>query len=94
VSTYRVGNNWGVTIVREGHGEPNASNCGRVDDQLVAVIVNGDQALAERICALLNGEVGDPGLCAAERRGAGNVCEAHGCVYPGDNPGISCRSQP
>lgn len=25
------------------------------DDQLVAVVVNGDRALAERICALLNG---------------------------------------
>jgi hypothetical protein len=37
---------------------------------------------------------GSDGLCAAERRGAGNICEAHGCVYPGDNPGISCRSKP
>ncbi len=26
------------------------------DDQLVAVVVNGDQELAERICALLNGD--------------------------------------
>ncbi|MCW2768528.1 MAG: hypothetical protein JWO11_4487 [Nocardioides sp.] len=36
---------WGVTIVREQDDE---------QDQLVAVVVNGDQALAERICALLN----------------------------------------
>jgi hypothetical protein len=51
--TYRTGNHWGVTVVREfDHidvpgGQPRA--------ELVAVVVNGDQALAERICALLNG---------------------------------------
>lgn len=31
--------------------------------------------------------------CSAERRGAGNICEIHGCVYPGDNPGVNCRSE-
>jgi hypothetical protein len=46
VTTYRTGNHWGITIVREGDDEQDA--------QLVAVVVNGDQALAERICALLN----------------------------------------
>lgn len=59
MTTYRTGNNWGVTIIREGHGEPNASNCGRVDDQLVAVVVNGDQDLAERICERLNAPTPD-----------------------------------
>jgi hypothetical protein len=43
--TYRTGNHWGVTVVDE---QPDGA-------QLVAVVVNGDQALAERICALLNG---------------------------------------
>jgi hypothetical protein len=82
MTTYRTGNHWGVTIVREGeqgrlfgsdaHGTGGRGkfpdNCGwpgeqcighadgeRPDAQLVAVVVNGDQALAERICALLNG---------------------------------------
>jgi hypothetical protein len=44
--TYRTGNHWGVTVVDE---QPDSA-------QLVAVVVNGDQALAERICALLNSE--------------------------------------
>lgn len=76
--TYRTGNHWGVTIVREGqpgylfgldvgpegkHGPacrwPVETCVGHpagplADDQLVAVVVNGDTALAERICALLN----------------------------------------
>lgn len=50
--TYRVGNHWGVTIVREGERTPEGHIVGA--DQLVAVVVNGDQELAERICALLN----------------------------------------
>lgn len=71
MSTYRTGNHWGVTIVRESN-ERHADDCyctgdyvepvctamreGPPDAQLVAVVVNGDQALAERICRLLNGE--------------------------------------
>jgi hypothetical protein len=70
VSTYRTGNHWGVTIVREGYAdhdwEPfnvgetlcNHAGCrlGKTEHaQLVAVVVNGNTALAERICALLNG---------------------------------------
>lgn len=62
MTTYRTGNHWGVTIVREpgpdatepcdGTGQhPGHALCA----QLVAVVVNGDQALAEQICALLNG---------------------------------------
>lgn len=50
MTTYRTGNHWGVTIVRE---QP-IDGMTAVDAQLVAVVVNGDQALAERICALLN----------------------------------------
>lgn len=52
MSTYRTGNHWGVTIVREGERTPERHITGA--DQLVAVVVNGDHALAERICALLN----------------------------------------
>lgn len=47
MSTYRTGNHWGVTIVREDEPHP---------AQLVAVVTTGDVKLAERICALLNGE--------------------------------------
>jgi hypothetical protein len=53
VAEYRTGNHWGVTIVREGELGGIGDNW-RTDAQLVAVVVNGDQALAERICALLN----------------------------------------
>jgi len=68
VTTYRTGNHWGVTIVREGeHGGDCFDTCnGHPGAQLVAVVVNGDQALAERICALLNGEA-EP--CAHGRPG-------------------------
>jgi hypothetical protein len=64
--TYRTGNHWGVTIVREAQQAPNGSHwhgggpceeCPR-QAELVAVVVNGDQALAERICALLNRDAG------------------------------------
>lgn len=53
--TYRPGNHHGVTIVNETDTTP----CGRpghdcARGHLVAVVVNGDQALAERICELLN----------------------------------------
>lgn len=63
VNRYRTGNHWGVTIVREGDEfvqgrlQPDGPVVPprRVGDQLVAVVVNGDRALAERICDLLNG---------------------------------------
>lgn len=53
MSTYRTGNHWGITIVREGD-----IPCPGVPPQaeLVAVVVNGDQELAERICTLLNAD--------------------------------------
>ena len=54
MTTYRTGNHWGVTIVREGERTPEGHITGPAE--LVAVVVNGDQALAERICALLNGD--------------------------------------
>jgi hypothetical protein len=63
MTMYRTDNHWDVTIVREGTPSPGPDHwheggpcpdCPR-DDQLVAVVVNGDQALAERICRLLNG---------------------------------------
>lgn len=55
VTTYRVGNHHGVTIVREDDGH----TCARPDHDcerghLVAVITNDNWELAERICALLN----------------------------------------
>jgi hypothetical protein len=49
---------------------------------------------ADHHARLAAGTEDSAGVCAAERHGAGNICETHGCVYPGDNPGISCRSQP
>jgi len=48
--TYRTGID-GVTIVAEG--DTRGGDDSR-PDQLAAVVVNGDEALAERICALLN----------------------------------------
>ena len=44
MTTYRVTHDWRIAIVRDG------------DDQVVAVVVNGDQALAETIVRLLNRE--------------------------------------
>lgn len=62
MTEYRTGGHWGVTIVGEGTQPPDASGH-RPDAQLVAVVVNGDQALAERICTLLNeGPVADDAL--------------------------------
>jgi len=69
---YRTGRHWGVTIVREGERPAELDDCAfccvsrlgcpthpAVEAQLVAVVVNGDTALADRICALLNrGEEG------------------------------------
>lgn len=55
---YRTGNHWGVTIVHEGAGPRDLTdpNGGGRAAELVAVVVNGDRALAERICDLLNAE--------------------------------------
>lgn len=68
MTVYRTGNHWGVTIVREGSRPEELDDCPycrarstcpthqQIGDQLVAVVVNGDEALAERICALLNAD--------------------------------------
>lgn len=67
MAEYRVGRHWGVTIVREGERPAELDDCAfccvsrlgcpthpAVVDHLVAVVTNGEYALAERICALLN----------------------------------------
>jgi hypothetical protein len=105
MSTYRTGNHWGVTIVREGERPVELDDCAfccvsnsgcpihaAVEDHLVAVVVNGDTALAERICALLNGEApalvcicNDPpptvhGKNMPATRPPGWACPRHGMV--------------
>jgi hypothetical protein len=69
--TYRTGNHWGVTIVREAQPGPEQGHwheggpceeCPR-EAELVAVVVNGDQDLAARIAALLNAD--DAGRASA-----------------------------
>jgi hypothetical protein len=79
VTTYRTGNHWGVTIVREGERTPEGHITGPA--QLVAVVVNGDQALAERICALLN----DDDRCwhGEHCPGSGPECERDGPLKGG-----------
>ena len=51
MTTYRTGNH--CTIVRESTANLAATGSG-LAAELVAVVVNGDQALAARICTLLN----------------------------------------
>lgn len=53
--TYRVGGHWAVTIVREGTDPPDRAGR-RPDSELVAVVVNGDRELAQRIVDRLNQE--------------------------------------
>lgn len=56
MAEYRAGTHHGVTIVRKGDGyrcDRDDHDCAR--GHMVAVVTNGDQALAERICTLLNG---------------------------------------
>lgn len=65
MTTYRTGNHRGVTIVREGNPRPPGDHWHEglpcdicpSEDALVAVVVNGDRELAERICELLNADV-------------------------------------
>lgn len=56
MNEYRVGGHWGVTVVREGVAEPDEQGR-RPDAELVAVVVNGDRELAQRIARKLNEEV-------------------------------------
>lgn len=87
---YRTGNHWGVTIVREAtpppgpdhwHEGPPCDECPR-DAELVAVIVNGDQALAKRICELLNGEPAEP-AAADSCTCVGHITDLHCVVHQG-----------
>jgi len=73
--TYRTGNHHGVTIVSEGDG----ARCGReghdcARGHLVAVVIEGGLAMAERICMLLNGPP-YPKRCTMEIGVRGCVCE-------------------
>lgn len=104
MSTYRTGNHWGVTIVRESN-ERHADDCyctgdyvepvctamreGPPDAQLVAVVVNGDQALAERICALLNGGEGVP--AEVEPISAQAIADVLAIVDAPYRPGLDVR---
>jgi hypothetical protein len=97
VTTYRTGNHWGVTIVRETTDHPRWAGTEpqevEPDSELVAVVVNGDQALAERICTLLNGaagsqsqdwpapEAGVDDLSGSQEPDAGSVALVKGEAY-------------
>jgi hypothetical protein len=70
--TYRTGTHWGVTIVREAEN--------RRDDELVAVVVNGDTAIAERIVSLLNAQTNPECPWNSDCEGAG--CSRCGWVIP------------
>jgi len=93
VAEYRTGNHHGITIVREGDG----ARCGREDHDcnrghLVAVVVDGGQELAERICALLNAS-DDPeagpcvGICAGCTPDCRLVGDSCSCTKAGPDPG-------
>ncbi len=96
MTVYRTGNHHGITIVTEGDG----TRCGRPDHDcqrghLAAVVVNGDQALADRICALLNADAAYPHRCPAcgnrfRTRDAAASCDldhrAHANRTGGRNP--------
>lgn len=86
MNEFRTGNHWGVTIVREGTHPVNESGH-RPDAELVAVVVNGDRALAERICGLLNSDRREwADLPADEQREAVGIisdsCTCHGRPDP------------
>ncbi len=66
--TYRTGAHWGTTIVRKGTG-PVDDMGHRSGDELVAVVTNGDDRLAELICQRLNvnNRAEDWGACCDSR---------------------------
>lgn len=73
--TYRVGRHHGVTIVNEDPTE----RCGREDHDcarghLAAVVIDGGERFAERICQLLNGPPYPP-RCTFELGVRGCMCE-------------------
>lgn len=62
--TWRVGNHWGVTIIREGAGAPAAD--GRRPDDVLAAVTFDAPALAARIVRLLNEDDARDGHGASE----------------------------
>ena len=58
MSAYRVGGHWAVTIIREGV-QPVDRAGRRPDSELVAVVVDGDRKLAQRIADLLTQDEAD-----------------------------------
>lgn len=94
MSTFRTGTHHGVTIV----AEPDDNDwfcCNREDHdhgrgRLVAVVVNGDTVLAERICALLNADEepdrADPGLDP----GVTHICPRCGNGYASEITAYRC----
>ncbi len=79
--TYRTGNH-GVTIVREGDRTPEGHITGAA--ALVAVVVNGDQALAERIAWLLTHTC--PTCMGPQRETVNMVCQTCGTDYTTETP--------
>lgn len=98
--TYRVGTHHGVTINRDSDG----FICGRpghdcTRGHLVAVVVNGDRELAERICAALNaseqprllsitGPISDAELETIRARFLSNPGEARTLTVLPDTPDV------
>jgi hypothetical protein len=81
MSTYRTGNHWGVTIVATADA-PWPVGMEHPDDRLVAVVVNGDRELADRICALLNGD--EPGM--VETTTLADLAAGRRTYVPGPRP--------
>jgi hypothetical protein len=88
VTTYRTGNHWGVTIVREGDADAicaddrcpdRGDHLSHDGDQLVAVVTNGDKALARRIAWLLTHTC--PTCMGPSRETVGMVCQTCGTDY-------------
>jgi hypothetical protein len=77
VNPYRTGRHWGVTIVRVGERTSDGHIVGA--DQLVAVVTNGDTALAERIAWLLTHAC--PTCMGPQRETVGMVCQTCGTDY-------------
>lgn len=74
--TYRVGNHNARHVYR---GDQEIAVAFTEDDgRLIADALNAAEGSAER-------------GCFAQRTGAGDICQEHGCVYPGDKPGVTCR---
>jgi hypothetical protein len=75
VSVFRTGNHDAITLVRhaqvgyvctDGSCPDRGNHLAHEDDELVAVVVNGDRELAERICGLLNASDGLAAQCTEE----------------------------